>query len=251
MRNRILVVITVPLVAGMLAACSGGSGNTETSAVSEVPSSNEADRVSRTRSGVVEETMDAAGYTYVMVDTGTESFWAAAPTFAVDVGDAVVVPAGMPMQDFHSSALDRDFDVVYFVESIQVGGEEVAATSDLPAGHPPVAASPAVTKAGEIEPLEGGRSVAEIIAARADLDGSTVSFRGEVVKFNANIMGSNWLHVQDGTGEPGRNDLTVTTSDVARVGDIVTVTGVLAKDKDFGAGYEYDVIVEEARVTVE
>ncbi|MBT8402028.1 MAG: hypothetical protein KJO98_16250 [Rhodothermia bacterium] len=208
------------------------------------------------RSGKVTETMNAAGYTYLNVDTGTETFWAAAPAFAVEVGDPVVVPDGMPMQDFHSSALDRDFDVVYFVDQVSVsgdgaGGDGSTAPLEMPAGHPPVTVADADLAAGDIEVPEGARSVGEIIAAADELNGETVAFKGRVVKYNANIMGSNWLHVQDGTGSAGQNDLTVTTNDVVSVGDIVTVTGILATDKDFGAGYRYDVIVEGAHVSVD
>ena len=75
--------------------------------------------------------------------------------------------------------------------------------------------------------------------------------RGKVVKFSANIMGKNWVHLQDGTGESGINDLTVTTSAVVNKGDTVLVSGVLVIDKDFGYGYSYDVIIEDAEVSVE
>jgi hypothetical protein len=83
------------------------------------------------------------------------------------------------------------------------------------------------------------------------LDGKTVTVRGKVVKFNAGILGRNWLHIQDGSGKPadGTHDLTVTTDGVAQVGDIVTVTGKVGLNKDFGAGYVYRVIVEGASVS--
>jgi len=72
-----------------------------------------------------------------------------------------------------------------------------------------------------------------------------------VVKFSPEIMGKNWIHLQDGTGVSGANDLTVTTSATAQTGDTVTISGVLVTDKDFGYGYSYDVIVEDAEVVVE
>ena len=211
------------------------------------------------KAGTVKEKMDAAGYTYLHVDTGDETFWAAAPSTDVEVGDDVIVPAGMPMQNFHSSALDRDFDVVYFVEGVQVGGmsgEPIQSEgADLPSGHPPVAApqeaAPAMADAEPVEPLSGGRQIGDIIANAGELSGQTVSFRGRVVKFNSGIMGKNWLHVQDGTGEAGENDLTVTTNDVANVGESVVVTGTVATDRDFGFGYAYDVMVEDAKVIIE
>jgi hypothetical protein len=95
---------------------------------------------------------------------------------------------------------------------------------------------------------EGGTAVADIWANRKSLDGKTVTVRGKVVKFNGGIMGRNWMHIQDGTGKPaeGTHDITVTTDAQAKVGDVVTVTGTVAIDKDFTAGYKYGVIVEGA-----
>jgi hypothetical protein len=74
-----------------------------------------------------------------------------------------------------------------------------------------------------------------------------------VVKFNANILGSNWLHIQDGSGSAadGNNDLAVTSGAEAAVGDTVVVTGKIVLEKDFGAGYSYPVLMEDASLTVE
>ena len=102
-----------------------------------------------------------------------------------------------------------------------------------------------------ITPAEGGQTIAGIFAGKADLAGKPVKVRGKVVKFSPEIMGKNWLHLQDGTGAAGTNDLTVTTGAMVKKGDTVTVSGVLVIDKDFGYGYAYDVIIEDADVTVE
>lgn len=99
---------------------------------------------------------------------------------------------------------------------------------------------------------DGGQTVAEIFAAKDRLAGETVLIRGKVVKVNAGIMGKNWLHVRDGSGEAGTNDLTVTTTGtLPDVGDTVLVTGVLGLNRDFGMNYQYPVIIEDASVTVE
>jgi hypothetical protein len=73
------------------------------------------------------------------------------------------------------------------------------------------------------------------------------------VKYNSGIMGRNWLHIQDGSGDPAKSthDITVTSEASTKVGDLVTVRGVLATDKDFGAGYAYDAIIEDASLQVE
>ncbi len=70
------------------------------------------------------------------------------------------------------------------------------------------------------------------------------------MKANSGIMGKNWLHLRDGSGtqEKADNDITITTDGTAAVGDVVVVTGVVRLDKDFGAGYAYPVIIEEAKV---
>lgn len=208
------------------------------------------------KSGTVMETMNSGGYTYVQVDTGTEKIWAAAPEFQVEVGDPVVVPEGMPMANYHSKTLDRDFELVYFVDSIMVGGEQApAGESAMPEGHPPLtvqaAAEGSEVDVSGIEKAAGGKTVAEIFSAKDELAGKEVTVRGKVVKFSPEIMGKNWIHLQDGTGDSGGNDLTVTTSSMAKVGDTVLVSGVVTADKDFGYGYKYDVIVEDAKVTIE
>ena len=129
-----------------------------------------------------------------------------------------------------------------------------APTAGMPPADPhpiPSAAATDVDLAG-IARAEGGQTVAEIFAGKDQLAGQTVVFRGKVVKTNPNIMGKNWLHVRDGSGVEGSNDLTVTTGDAApNVGDTVVVTGPVVLNKDFGMGYTYDVIIEDAQVAVE
>jgi len=212
------------------------------------------------KTGKVLETMDASGYTYVQVDTGSETFWAAAPQFAVKVGDDVVVPEGMPMTNFNSKTLDRTFDMVYFVPSILVGGAE-SLSGKMPDGHVPVMDGNATKGSTVVEttdvdlsgitPVAGGQTVGDVYAKKAELGGKPVKVRGKVVKFSPQIMGKNWIHIQDGTGDAGANDLTVTTSATANTGDTVLISGTLSLDKDFGYGYAYGVIVEDAEVTVE
>jgi hypothetical protein len=103
-----------------------------------------------------------------------------------------------------------------------------------------------------IERIEGGQTVAEIIASKASLSGNEVTVRGKVMKMNAGIMGRNWLHLSDGTvGPDGETEIMVTTDDVAKVGSIVVVRGPVATKQDYGYGYRYDVLIEKAKVTTD
>ncbi len=208
-------------------------------------------------SGKVVETMNAANYTYVLVDTGAQKKWAAAPQFQVKVGDSITIKEGMPMNNYHSKTLNRDFEVVYFTGRALVGGAQASANdpaATLPKGHPPITsgAVPATkVDLSGIKKAKGGKTIGEIFAAKAQLSGKQVIVRGKVVKVNLMIMGKNWLHLQDGSGTNGSNDLTLTTQSEAKVGSIVVATGTIATDKDFGSGYKYNVIMEDAKLVVE
>ena len=246
--------LLIPAAAGLallLVGCSPqGSSATVGESARQEPAHSEA-ATTAMPSGTVVEVIGASSYTYLRVDTGQGELWLAAPQFAVAAGDRVVWAPGTPMSGWRSETLDRTWDEVQFISQIQVEGAEAVAGA-LPPGHPP-ATVPTLGVGADIEKLEGGLTVAEIHSQAGQLSGQQVALRGRVVKANFGIMGSNWLHVQDGSGEAatGTNDLTVTTQGGAAVGDLVELRGVLATDKDFGAGYRYPVIVENAEVVIE
>jgi hypothetical protein len=193
-------------------------------------------------SGKVIEAINSGGYAYVLVDLGNEKRWFAGPSAQINEGDVVSFKEeGIAMSQFHSKSLDRDFDVIYFVNTIVNGSTTGTGANG--------ASLTSVTE--KIARAEGGKTVAEIVQQKESLSGNSVTFRGKVVKFSPQIMKTNWLHIQDGTADPesGINDITVTTNGSARVGDIVTIKGIVTLDKDFGYGYHYDLIVEQATVT--
>ena len=199
--------------------------------------------------GKVLETMNSGGYTYVHLDTGSEKIWAAGPEAQISVGQTITMDKGMAMPKFHAKSLDRTFEVIYFVGSIQ------GPDSGMPAGEAEqTGGGHSVVEQADVKDVAkpaGGYSIEEIYAQAASLSGKPVKVAGQVVKFTANIMGTNWVHIQDGSGSGPTADLTVTTSAVVAAGDMVTVEGNLTVNKDFGAGYKYDAIIEGATVTKE
>ena len=197
--------------------------------------------------GEIVETMDAAGYTYILLDTGTGKVWVATGKTRVEPGQRVSVPGGQVMTDFSSKTLDRTFDRIIFASGIYPEG-----TLDKTAGqdHGMAGSSRSVVTDAHVDNVAkaaGGYTVEEILGRGSALNGQQVKVRGQVVKFSTGIMGTNWMHIQDGT--PG--DLVVTTDTLVARGDIVTVEGVLSVNRDFGAGYLYPVIIEKAVVTRE
>lgn len=253
MKKKYFMVIAFASAMFIMFGCKGGADKADAQPGTEKSSMAAASQLS----GTVTETMNTGGYTYVQIDTGTKKIWAAGPETKVKVGDKVVMPPGAAMNNYHSKTLNRDFDTVYFVAAIMKEGEMQtgAAPGMTPPGQPGVgskiSASKMEIKAGTIKKAKDGETVGDVYKNKQQLVGKKVAVRGKIVKFTPQIMGKNWLHIQDGTGAPGANDLTVTTAATVKQGDVALVTGVLAVDKDFGYGYKYGVILEDAEVKVE
>lgn len=204
-------------------------------------------------SGAISETMNSGGYTYMHLQNGGKDLWAAGPEFDAKVGEVVAVSLDMPMQGFESKTLKRTFPLLYFVAEVgrngqQASGSRTPAAPAMATGHGADRAAAVVAK---LEPPAGGMSIADVFTRREALSGKPVLVRGTVVKFNGGIMDRNWLHIQDGSGtsDAHNNDLTVTTDAAVKVGDVVTLSGVLGTKKDFGAGYAYDAILEKAVIS--
>ncbi|MGC4081999.1 MAG: OB-fold nucleic acid binding domain-containing protein [Vicinamibacterales bacterium] len=204
--------------------------------------------------GRIAETMDSGGYTYARLEGGGRNdVWVAAPQFDAKVGEEISVALDMPMPGFESKTLNRMFPMLYFVQEVARNGQPLTASNRptapaLMSGHG--AGSSAAPTVQKMDPPAGGMSVSDVITKGATLAGKRVTVRGTVVKFNGGIMDRNWLHIQDGSGsaDAKTNDLTITTNADVKVGDVVTITGVVGTNKDFGAGYAYDVIVEKATI---
>ncbi len=200
--------------------------------------------------GIVAEVLQAGRYTYLRI--GTE--WSAVPSGHVKVGQHVAVVGAMKMTNFVSKVTGRTFPEVWF-GSLAVAGQPAAAPhgaqkSGQKAATPSAAAGAVVVKVARAAG-PGAMTIAELHASQASLAGKTVRIQGRVMKFNAGILSRNWLHLQDGSGDSAAktHDLTVTSAGGAKVGDIVTVAGVVGLNRDFGAGYSYPVLVEKAVIT--
>ncbi len=230
-------------------------------------------------SGIIKETMNASGYTYMLVSSSGKDIWVAIPETAVKNGAEVTYYEGMEMKEFNSKTLNRTFPSIIFSSGIaataagktepQKATPKQGVTNDSFASAVKAersTAAPAAindTKAsagssGAIVPLAeisiakataaNGYNVAELFSQAKDLTGKKVQIHGKVVKVSPAIMGKNWIHLQDGTGDPMKNthDLVVTTNETVELDSTVIFEGVITANKDFGAGYKYDAIVEEA-----
>lgn len=199
--------------------------------------------------GKVTDVIQGGGYTYAEVDTGSEKVWAAAATSTIKVGDMVSFTNEMPMKNFHSKSMDRDFPLIYFVSKFSMNDSDSAGTAGVTASPHGQTGTAAAAKAVEgINKVEGGNTIAEVHSDKQKLNGKAVRVRGKVTKFTAGVMGKNWLHITDSST---MDDLTVTTDGETAVDAVIVIEGKLALDKDFGYGYVYPLIIEDASITKE
>ena len=187
--------------------------------------------------GTVLETMEGGGYTYMKLDQDGNTVWIAVRRANVAVGDKVEYIEQMRMPNFTSRTLRKSFDEIVFAE---LRGEHATVS--------PMQTIPEIAVGGEpIEKAEGGYTIAEVFANREALKGKLIKVRGRVVKVSQAIMNRNWVHLKDGTGEKGSDKIVFRSEDqVAQVGSIVTAEGRLETERDFGYGYRYEVLVEDA-----
>lgn len=230
----------------------GGNGPNHASAPAAQP------QVENAPSGEVLEIIDVPRYTYARLATpgAAEGTWVAVPTAKLVVGSKLKLKGAVMMADFQSATLKRTFKEIWFGEldegagaaaaNPHAGSAAGAGGGDPHAGGAPSQALPA--KAVEKASGANGYTVAEVWAKRSELSGKSVRVRATVTKANANILGKNYLHVRDGSGQEGTNDLTVTTAATVNVGDVVIFEGTLGLDRDIGSGYKFPTILEDAKV---
>lgn len=212
-----------------------------------------------TVTGKVLEVKNVQSYTYLRLMTLGGETWAAILKTPVKKGATVTIENVSVMNNFESKTLKKTFPTILFGT---LGGTAASAAS-VPAGHVigssfnapakqiEAPSMPATDTADVQVPKASGanaKTVAEIVSNSSELKDKPVLVRGKVVKYNPDIMGKNWIHLRDGSGSAAdnSNDILVTTTHTVKLGDIVTVKGIVHTDKDFGAGYAYKVLIEEA-----
>ncbi|RNC68147.1 MAG: DNA-binding protein [Desulfuromonadales bacterium] len=198
--------------------------------------------------GKVVETHSSGGYTYICLEKDGKQVWAAIPESPVERGREISLKPGMEMKNFASKGLNRTFESIYFSEGLAVQTASTEGKSSHGSQGGVVTPSEKIAVAKAAGP--NAYTVTEIHQQKGKLDGKTVAVRGKVTKVSSGIMGKNWIHLQDGSGDAkkGTHDLTVTSQDLPATGDVVTASGTVRKDKDFGGGYKYSVVIEDGAI---
>lgn len=198
------------------------------------------------------EFLQTTQYTYIHGNEGGKELWIAVAKMEGKVGKTYYFKGGLPMTDFNSKELKRTFKEVLFVDQLSENPLPEAAPEATVAQQTPVVAKGTTTdtdkKEVKISHSKTDLTIAKLFENKMQYAEKTIKIKGQVTKFNSGILKRNWIHIQDGTDFNGKFDLAITTNQEVKVGDVITVEGVIFLDKDFGFGYFYDVIMENAKL---
>ena len=229
----------------------GSSGIfTETTDNTIEPSANRGSFTEDLHKVLVKEVLPATKYSYLKVTEGDEDYWIAIRKQEVNVGGTYFYRNGLLKTNFESKEYNRVFDRIFLVSSLvpenhgnNAGGVSASFNSeeninqqkqDIP------------THTEEVVQHKGSVKIADLVANPGSYEGKTVQITGKCVKINPNIMKRNWIHLQDGSKDDF--DLVVTSNAFVPEGTIVTIKAKVVLNKDFGAGYRYDLILEDGIV---
>jgi len=225
----------------------------------------------QTLKGKILETMNSGGYTYMLLDTAKDQIWVATTEVKAQKGQNIELLPGMVMENFESKSLGRVFDKIIFsagpagkMSKTSGQGHGNTTMSSSKSNEDPIAAlssgnwdqaapeTPSAPSVEKVTKADGANSytIEEIFKSGNSLNLKPVRIKGTVTKALAQIMGKNWIHLQDGTGDAKKktHDLVITSQELPKVGEVVTMLGTLYTDKDFGSGYSYKIIVEDASI---
>lgn len=209
--------------------------------------------------GNIKEVISVSSYSYLRMATASGDKWVAVLKEDFTPGQTIDFAVNLVMRNFASKELNRTFDLIYFGQrqgKRSGNAESSAKDSPIPAPATTVEEPTATLSTGLTEPLERvpgpqGKSVAEIFSQKASLVGTEVQVRGEVQKLTEGVMGTNFLHIQDGSGTPEKknHDIVVLVKEnPPAIGTRATFSATVKLNVDYGSGYSFPLLLDEGKV---
>lgn len=206
------------------------------------------------KTGTVKHTQKAGRYLYLTLDQNGNEVWVATTSTNVLVGDVIDYSEALLIENFEAKSLNKTFDKIYFTGGVKiVGGPSLSKDVSLPDDnvHKKIKKEDIMVTTpvkGEIPRAENGITIEEIYSKLDVLEGKKVVVRARVMKVNKNILGTNWITIQDGTGSAPEDMLIALSSDIAGIADTITISGTIKTGINLGAGYKFKVVIDEASV---
>ncbi|NRA68694.1 MAG: hypothetical protein HRU19_29680 [Pseudobacteriovorax sp.] len=196
--------------------------------------------------GKVVEIIDVEEYTYLKIQNQENELWMATSKIQVNKNDQIEFAENEPFYDFESKTLGRVFQKIYFVTDIKVNGLTFGISQ--PTEPTPITSEETEYVSKAVSASKKFNDLAQLLAKPEEFADKQIEISGKVVKVNDGIMGRNWIHLVDESIEGQKSDLTVTTQAKVKIGQVVAMRGRLVLDRDFGSGYSYPVILEDAEL---
>ncbi|MBI9042690.1 GW dipeptide domain-containing protein [Lutibacter sp.] len=201
----------------------------------------------------VNEILETSKYLYMNVTENEEQFWIATRLMDITIGETYYYKGGLLKTNYESKDFNRVFEKIYLISGSLVAanhsttGTGQSNKNELLTKQKTTKATkaPIKTLTNKIE-VKGSMKISELVKNAKNLEGKTVQISGACVKSNANIMNRNWIHLKDGSKDDF--DLVITSDTFIPEDAIVTLKATVSLNKDFGAGYKYDLILENGTI---
>ena len=198
----------------------------------------------------INEILQASKYVYLNVTENNEQFWIATRTMDVTIGETYYFKGGLLKTNYENKELNQVFKKIYLISGSLVTANHSTSSNinkSVTSKKKTVKPTPIQIKtiSKKIE-VKGSMKISELVANPTKYEGKTIQISGVCVKSNPNIMNKNWMHLKDGSKDDF--DLVITSDTFVPEGKIVTIKATVTLNKDFGAGYKYDLILENGIV---
>jgi hypothetical protein len=200
---------------------------------------------------VVKEVLQTKNYTYLHGSVNDTDKWLAIPSIDAHAGEVYYYSGGMLMPDFESKELKRKFPAVIFLGSVTKDPDNTSTINldyDSTKGPYKRKVVEEVKKEIKINSEAGCISIENLLAKIDSFTNKTVKIKGQVTKYTPKIMNKNWIHLQDGTAYKGKFEVVATTNSIVKIGQTIILEGKITRNKDFGYGYFFEVILEDAKI---
>ena len=191
----------------------------------------------------VVEILPATKYVYLNVKENSEQYWLATRKQDINIGEDYFYKGGLLKTNFESKEHNKIFEKIYLVTSLVQANHS---KNKNKINQQKTDQNISKENSTAIVSQKGSIKIAEIVENHKKYEGKTVQITGKCVKINPNIMGINWIHIKDGSKDD--YDLVITSNTFVKEGSIVTIKATVTLNKDFGAGYKYDLILENGTI---
>ncbi|QBA64549.1 hypothetical protein [Muriicola soli] len=187
-------------------------------------------------------------YLYAEVREGDRTYWIATQKQTIVEGSTYLYNEALLKTHFESKEQNRVYDTLYMITAL-ISKDHGMPSDSYPKSEKINTSENTLEKKGkeqlENAPSAGKVSLSDLFANPERYEGKIIQISGTCSKVSTEILGRNWVHVDD--GKSGK-ELVVTLQEVVEKGETLTIEGIVQLNVDLGSGYTYDILLEKGIV---